>query len=650
MPVTPIVLSLLASLQGPVPTRPAPSPGDTVNNGPHALARADVEAWLDGFLPFALARGDVAGAVVVVVKDGQVLLQKGYGFADVAKRTAVDPERTLFRPGSVSKLVTWTAVMQLVEQGKLDLDRDVNGYLDFSIPPREGRPVTLRNLMTHTPGFEEVVKNLMVKDSATLPSLGAYLKAWTPNRIFAPGAVPAYSNYGVALAGYLVERVSGEPLDQYFERHVFGPLGMTQATFRQPLPASFAPDMSQGYQLGSGKPGAYELVGPAPAGALAASGAAMARFMIAHLQDGSYGSARILSAETARLMHGVALPVVPPLNSMLLGFYQKNIGGLRIIGHDGDTQFFHSSLNLFPDDGVGLYLSVNSTGKAGAAGPIRSALLTEFTERYFPVTLDSARVDSATAAQHARLFTGRYGSSRRSESSFLSLLNLAGQITVVPDTDGTLIVAGLQGLNGQPKHWREVQPFVWREVGGTERLAAKIENGRIVMFSVDEISPFMMFLPVPWYASSTWLLPVLGIGLGALLLTLLAWPFAAIVRRRNRVAFPLQGRDAAAYRLIRFAGLVLLVTLGGWLWTGARLSSDLFMLTPRLDPWLRALHWASLIVFVLVAIIALWNIWVVWKRPRAWLSKLWSLLLAAGCLGVLWIGVVFKLIGFGVHY
>jgi CubicO group peptidase (beta-lactamase class C family) len=175
----------------------APSMAQDSRSAPR-LDRPDLEAWLDGFLPYALQRGDVAGAVVVVVKGGQVLLQKGYGYADVAKQTPVDPERTLFRAGSVAKLFTWTAVMQLVESGKLDLDRDINGYLDFRIPPRDGQPITVRNLMTHTAGFEEVVKNLMTDQAERLVPLSVYVKAWTPHRIFPPGKVPAYSNYGVA--------------------------------------------------------------------------------------------------------------------------------------------------------------------------------------------------------------------------------------------------------------------------------------------------------------------------------------------------------------------------------------------------------------------------------------------------------------------
>ena len=177
----------------PVPA-PAAMPAAEPANASPQLTRADVEAWLDGFMPMSLKTSDIAGAVVVVVKDGAILVQKGYGYSDVEKRTPVDPERTLFRPGSVSKLFTWTAVMQLVEQGKLDLDADINQYLDFKIPARDGKPITLRNIMTHTSGFEEQAKGLIAREQDGVPELGAYLKEWTPDRIFAPGETPAYSN------------------------------------------------------------------------------------------------------------------------------------------------------------------------------------------------------------------------------------------------------------------------------------------------------------------------------------------------------------------------------------------------------------------------------------------------------------------------
>jgi CubicO group peptidase (beta-lactamase class C family) len=211
------------------------------------LTAEDLATWLDGYMPYALKTGDIAGAVVVVARDGQILVERGYGYSDVARRTPVDPKRTLFRQGSVSKLFTWTAVMQLVEQGKINLDTDINQYLDFKIPARDGQPVTMRNLMQHTAGFEEYAKDLVSDDPKTALSSETRLKRWTPERIFPPGTTPAYSNYGAALAGYIVQRMSGEPFDAYIERHVLSPLEMSYSTFQQPLPATLAPWMSKGY-------------------------------------------------------------------------------------------------------------------------------------------------------------------------------------------------------------------------------------------------------------------------------------------------------------------------------------------------------------------------------------------------------------------
>src|SRR6516162_2959409 len=226
-----------------------------------ALTASDVESWLDGYLPYALKTGDIAGAVVVVVKDGEVLTERGYGYADVSAQKPVDAKLTLFRPGSVSKLVTWTAVMQQVEQGKIDLDADVNQYLDFKIPPLAGKPITMRNLMQHTAGFEEQAKSVIGADPNGM-SFVALLKSWTPARVFAPGTTPAYSNYGASLAGYIVQRVSGESFDDYVDKHIFEPLEMSHSTFRQPLPAKLAPLMSKGYKTASGEPGPFEIVGP----------------------------------------------------------------------------------------------------------------------------------------------------------------------------------------------------------------------------------------------------------------------------------------------------------------------------------------------------------------------------------------------------
>jgi len=198
---------------------------------PHALERADLEAFFDGIIPLQLERSDVAGATVLVMKDGKDLLRKGYGFSDISKKKPVDAETTMFRLASISKLFTWISVMQLAEQGKLDIDADVNRYLDFQIAPAFGKPITLRNLMTHTGGFEEEIRDVLLTDPKQASPLREFLMENQPRRIFPPGEVPAYSNYGVGLAGYVVQRVSGEPFEQYVAENTFQPLGMKHSSF-----------------------------------------------------------------------------------------------------------------------------------------------------------------------------------------------------------------------------------------------------------------------------------------------------------------------------------------------------------------------------------------------------------------------------------
>jgi len=641
--------SLVPPLKPPVgdPTSAAPKtiPGPDVAR---PLTAPDLEAWLDGYMPYALKSGDVAGAVVVVVKDGQVVLQKGYGYADVKTRAPVDPERTLFRPGSVSKLFTWTAVMQQVQQGKIDLDADINTYLDFKMPPhKSGKPITMRDVMTHTAGFEEAIKGLITEDTKTLVGLGPTLKRWTPHRIFAPGTTPAYSNYATALAGYAVERTSGLDFDTYVERNIFNPLGMARSSFRQPLPAALQPLMSKGYSRAStGEAKPYELIPLAPAGALAASGADMGKFMIAHLQGGG----PLLSPETTRTMHDTTRTILPPLNRMALGFYEQNTNGHRVIAHGGDTMWFHSYLFLYPQDNVGLYISMNSSGREGASGAIRMSLLREFSDRYLPGPGASGQVDAKTAAEHAKMIAGSYENSRRPQSSLVGVLNLMGEVKVAPNKDGTITVSMLRDAGGAPIKWREVAPFVWQEVGGKSRLAAQVVDGKVVRWSVDDFSPFMMFEPAPWYRAGAWLLPATVAALAILVLTVVLWPVSAIVRRRYGKTFPLEGREARAYRWVRIGALLSTGAVAAWGATVVSMMANLRMMSPALDPWLYALHILGTIAVVAGFAIALWNAWVVWRGRRSWFAKLWSAALVLATFVVLWLAVVHNLVGLAVNY
>lgn len=627
----------------------APAPVDE-DAGPRELTRQGLATWLDGYLPYAIARADIPGAVVVVVKDGQPLVEKGYGYANVAKRTPVDAQTTMFRPGSISKLFTWTAVMQLVQAGKIDLDADVNQYLDIKIPPYDGKPVTMRNIMTHTSGIEEHARGLITTLPEDTMSLGDYVKM-VPTRIFEPGTTPSYSNWATTLAGYIVQRVSGQPYDDYIDQHIFAPLGMKYASFRQPLPKALLAHMSEGYVPGKDKPVGFEIVNPAPAGSLSASGGDMGRFMIAHLQNGAFGDQRILSEATAREMHDTALDTLPPLNRMLLGFYENNVNGRRVIAHAGDLQAFHSDLYLFVDDGIGLFVSFNSPGKEGVAGKIRGNLFRAFANRYLPGPKPAdGKVDASTAEQHARQMAGMYEGSRRADDTFTSVLNLMGQTKVMADGKGSIIVPAVTDLGGEPIKWREIAPYVWRDANGSDRLAAKVVDGKVQRFSVEPVSPFMLWEPVPWWKSSAWLKPAVILALLALLLTVLAWPVSALVRRRYKVPYRLAGHDARAHRIIRITALVVLATAVAYAGTVVAFLSNFDLLTARNDWLVHLLRLLVLFVFPIGALVSLWNAAVVLRSHRVWTAKFWAVVLALSCLVILWVGIAFRMMGYSANY
>lgn len=264
-------------------------------NAPLELTAANLANEIDPLMAEWIDKHKGPGAVVVVVTRDASVFAKGYGFSDINAKEPFTTGATLVRPGSISKLFTGIAVMQLVDEGKLDLDRDVNAYLDFTVPtPDGGVPVTLRLLLTHRAGFEEHVKGVLSKDREPEP-LGRWLTKHLPLRLFPQGDVPAYSNYGIGLAGYIVERVSGEPYVVYIQRHILDPLGMSHSTFQQPLPDTLAPLMAKGYHASDQPPlEFFETIADSPAGALSATGTDMGRFLRALMNGGVLDGVRIL--------------------------------------------------------------------------------------------------------------------------------------------------------------------------------------------------------------------------------------------------------------------------------------------------------------------------------------------------------------------
>ncbi|WP_380168377.1 serine hydrolase domain-containing protein [Jannaschia sp. R86511] len=558
-----------SSVADPTPPPPVPAPA-----GQHTLEPSDVDAWLDGMLPAALEREGHAGAVVAVVADGEVVTTRGYGHADTGttggEAVPVDAERTLFRVGSISKLFTATAVMQLVERGEVDLDTDVAEYLDFEVPRAFDEPVTLRHLLTHTAGFEERIRGLIGSGDVEVV-LRDSLAEDPPEQIYAPGTVPAYSNYGNALAGYVVERVSGVPFEEYVRREVLEPAGMTSSTFAQPLPAGLRDRMSQGYPTSADEPGPFEIVGAPPAGALTASAPDMARFMLAQL--GEPGTRPLLRPETLELMHAPALDestlgTLAAGPRMTLGFFEESRNGHRMLGHGGDTQYFHSDLLLHPEEGAGIYVSVNSSGEDGYSTlALRAALLEGFTDRYFPAGAGETKapdptrgsVDETTAKEHAAVVEGSYVSSRTVRSNFLAALEAFGTTQVEARPDGRLLLTP-GPTSAAPALYEEVEPFVWREVDGQRTITARVDGDRVEAIG---ISPAFALLPAQPGRSQTVLLPVVGASALVLLVAVLAWPVGAVRRRVRGQTLP-RGTGRVSRVLTMVAATCTLLALAGW--------------------------------------------------------------------------------------
>lgn len=608
-----------------------------------AMTADDLSAYLDGLVPMQLKRENIAGATVIVVKDGKVLVEKGYGFSDVEKRTPVTPQ-TLFRPGSISKLFTWTAVMQQVEAGKIDLDRDINDYLDFKIPATYPKPITMRNLMTHTPGFEEAVKDLIVTKGAKPISIGEYLKTHMPQRVYPPGTTPAYSNYGATLAGYIVERVSGMPFDDYVEKNIFLPLGMTHTSFRQPLPAQLLPMMSSGYALGSGDSKPYEIIAAEPAGSSATSAEDISHFMFAHLQDGEFNGVHILKPETVALMHSAQFAVDPALPHMCLGFYEQTRNGHRMFGHGGDTQYFHSDLFLMPDQNLGFFVSYNSGGRGETEQ--RQNLFNAFLDRYYPYSIP-AGVKQPNPDADAKLVAGEYITSRRPVTNILSFISFLENVKVTPGKDGTIVIPQFKGINQVPKKWEEIGPLLYREKNGQDLVGfTKDADGRYVL-SMDY--PFMDWTRIGLLDSKNFNIFLVVLVIGVFFLTVIFWPISAWIRKHYNhplQAEPRECRLRLAIRLIAAIDLIysvcwfsILIASGG---------SPLF--DSSFDGTLRAVQivgWIGSLgtLLILLAVVK------TWKAPGEWwLSHVGNIAIALSAVSFSWFLWHWHLLHFSLLY
>jgi CubicO group peptidase (beta-lactamase class C family) len=500
----------------------------------------EIEAFLDGYVGHQLEDYQIPGATVAVVADGELLFAKGYGQANVKAEEPVVADETLFRIASISKLFTATAVMQLVEEGKLNLGEDVNAYLDdFRVPDTyPGRPITLQHLLTHTAGFEEHFTGTGARNAADVEPLGEYVATQMPARVRPPGEVTAYSNYGMSLAGYIVQEGSGMPYEHYVEENILTPLGMESTTAAQPPAPKLRDRLATGYDVEGGEPVArpLEYFDDAPAGTVSTTATDMARFMTAHLQNGRYGDARILRVATAKEMHERQFTNDPRLDGMAYGFYEQTINGERTIQHGGNLFQFHANLALVPEQDVGIFVAYNSYGDGGDFAEYE--LVEAFLDRYYPEPPPPTLEPSGQgASRNAERLAGSYRITRSNHTGFEKVLTLLTGARVIANEDGSITTTGgylSRDLEDTEQRWIKVKPLLFRAEDRNEYIAFRQDGEGRALYLSGDADPTVAYEKVSAYEAPGLHLGLLGGSLGILLLSAVAWPTGAVIARRYR--------------------------------------------------------------------------------------------------------------------
>jgi len=490
-----------ASAAGPVtptgvtPPLPVTATGSRLLPG-EAAPPAELESFVDGVVKEAMDRDHIAGVTVSVVQNGQIVFKKGYGFADLAPRRRVDPDKTLFRIGSISKTFTWIALMKEVEAGRIRINAPINLYLPERQQVKDQgyrTPVRVENLLDHSAGFEDrALGQLFERKFSRERPLTEYIRQERPHRVSEPGAISSYSNYGAALAGLAVTYVSGKPFERAMEDEIIVPLGLRHTTFREPhpvktglpapMPARLVPDISQGYRSTAAgfqlRP--YEYIGHiGPAGAASSTAGDMARYMLMLLGNGTLEQTTIFGAKTAAAFRTPLRKTAPGVNGWAHGFMVYDLpGGHRGYGHPGATLSFRSNLVVTPDLGLGVFVGANTESGAQLVNGLPARIVQQFyaPPRPFPVA------GSPELAASRALYKGHYVGDRRAYGGlegFAGLLTGGTDVDVTPD--GRLLLksfgkAQAFGVEGEPRAGRFVS------ADGVDRLAFSFRDGRAVAF------------------------------------------------------------------------------------------------------------------------------------------------------------------------
>jgi CubicO group peptidase (beta-lactamase class C family) len=580
----------------------------------------DFESFFDTVLQEQMTADSIVGATVAVVQNGEVAFAKGYGYADLDAGNPVQADKSLFFIGSDGKLFTWTAVMQLYEQGKLDLHADINTYLDFTVPAAFDKPITMHHLMTHTAGFEEDFNALLLDSPEKVLPLRAFLLNHMPERVYAPGSISAYSNYGTALAGYIIERVSGQSFEAYIDENLLRPLKMEHSFVGHNIPAALSADLAKGYKFQNGSYSRldFEWTAAVPCAAIRTTVTDLSRFMLAQLGDGCIDGACILRSDTLQLMHQPQFTHHPRMRAMAYGFLDVTINDQRVLWHMGESARFVTHFALIPEHNIGLIVSYNTPPVNGRA------ILWAFMDAFFPT--HQVQIHSQPLPGWEARSSGYNGTYIPSRSAHTNPQILVGNLEAV----SVKVENGQLAFNG----WRfaESEPGLFHQVNGDRLLAFdQDEQGQRWLF----VGPFAYF-QVPWFRTPVFSLVVAVLSLLAFLSAWLVWPVRSLwVARKN-----LPQIGSGEWGLASGLGIFDL-GVSVWLIISLVNFGDRFVFPQTVVQTIAVMAWLAVP----------WTLLVVLLAVRAWKIRHWSLvsrvhyaLIAMGGIGFLWLFYHYQLL------
>ena len=433
------------------------------NIQPHksiSTSGSNLDLLLDPIFEQQMTKLHIPGAVIAIVKDGKVVFTKGYGYADVEKKTSVVPNKTIFRIGSITKVFTATAVMQLADSGKISLQDDINKYLKgFQVPTTFPQPITFANLLTHTSGLDEITPGRRTSDRTKVVPLDEFLKTRLV-RILPPGQIISYSTYNAAPGGLLVEQISGTPFKNYLRQHIFEPLGMNHTSITDVRP-EYKQDLATGYEY-DGKnyqklP--FQWFNTYPASDINSTATDMARFMIANLAGGALKGKRILSPRAVAEMQATHFRNHPRLPGWAYGYYEGYQNGRRFVEHGGSMDDGYSALlTMLPQEKFGLFVACNTeTGGFGLAEALKEALI----NHYFPISEKPIARNNGVnpTPETLQRFAGQYrGYIYCHTCPPNSGAYFPDPVEVKVNEDGT--------LSFQDERWRQIEPLLFELASG----------------------------------------------------------------------------------------------------------------------------------------------------------------------------------------